>query len=69
MSQKRSPYRKIHHEKRMKLVTNWIEMNHSFQKTVFSDEKSFSLDEPDNWSTWIKSHDGCAYITSKWNYI
>jgi len=38
------PLSKEHREKRIKLATTWIEKSHPWIKTVFTDEKRFSLD-------------------------
>ena len=52
------PLSKFHKECRIKLATQWIETNHPWQRTVFSNEKRFSLDGSDNLGTWTKSeHD------------
>jgi len=33
-------------------VTTWIENYHCWEKTIFSDEKSFTLDGPDDWGSY-----------------
>lgn len=40
---------KIHKEKRIKLVSSWIHKKIEWENCVFTDEKRFSLDGPDNW--------------------
>ena len=37
-----------HKEKRLKLITSWIVDEINFNKVVFSDEKRFNLDGPDD---------------------
>lgn len=46
------PLTKVHKKKRVDLANQWLGSNHNFKKTVFSDEKRFSYDGPDNWQTW-----------------
>jgi hypothetical protein len=42
-----------HKEKRVEIVKGWITENHGWEKTVFTDEKRFSLDGPDDWRTYV----------------
>lgn len=44
---------KSHKEKRVEIATKWITSSHDWSKTIFSDEKRFTLDGPDNWMTYI----------------
>ena len=45
---------------RVKLAKQWLVENHPWEKTIFSDEKWFSFDGPDGWSSFMypneKSH-------------
>ena len=43
---------KAHKERRVEFVKNWIRTNHDWSRTIFSDQKRFRLDGPDNWMTY-----------------
>ena len=38
----------------MATITKWIEDQHCWELTAFSDEKRFSLDRPDDWRSYIR---------------
>ena len=54
------PLTEKHRAERYKLSKEWIETNHPWEITVFSDEKRFNLNGPDHWM---------SYMTNKQDYI
>lgn len=44
---------KKHKDQRNALITKWISNQHPWEKTVFSDEKRFALDGPDDWRSYV----------------
>lgn len=48
---------KKHKEDRLAKVCTWVSENHLWEKTVFTDEKRFSLDGPDDWRTYISKNE------------
>lgn len=45
--------------KRMMLAKIWLVKNHPWETTMFSDEKWFSLDGPDGWSSYMYEDEVC----------
>jgi len=48
---------KIHRERRLQCITQWLPEGDNWTETVFSDETRFSLDVPDSWYTHAKSQE------------
>lgn len=49
---------------RLDFIKNWINHSIDFSKVIFTDEKKFSLDGPDNFYSWIpngKSYQKCQH--------
>lgn len=42
-----------HKRKRVELAKVWIQAQHEWNKTIFTDEKRFNLDGPDSWSSYM----------------
>lgn len=41
-----------HKKNRVQFAEKMVSESHPWDRTVFSDEKKFNMDGPDNWSTW-----------------
>lgn len=48
---------KNHKHRRISIINNWISTNHEWEKTIFSDEKRFSLDGPDDWKSYVRDNE------------
>ncbi len=46
-----------HHEARIKFATDHLENPGVIKKTVFTDEKKFNRDGPDDWRSWMSERD------------
>jgi len=44
----KSPYKKGWNDKK-----NWLTVSHNWNRTIFSDEKRFTLDDSDNWMNYV----------------
>jgi len=54
---KKLPLTKRHKDKRVELARKWISDNLIGKNIVFSDEKRFKCDGPDNWCSWYDPFD------------
>lgn len=54
---KKLPLTKAHKQKRVECARKWIAENLISQNVVFSDEKRFKFDGPDNWCSWFDPFD------------
>lgn len=54
---------KKHKQLRLDVITSWFSNNHPWESTIFTDEKRFTLDGPDNWMTYMPKNS--KYIRQK----
>jgi len=48
------PLKPLGKRKRDDLAKKWLAENHPWERTIFSDEKWFSLDSPDDWRSYVQ---------------
>ena len=51
------PLKPVDKVKRTDLAKKWLAENHNWERTIFSDEKWFSIDGPDDWSSYVKKNE------------
>ena len=49
-------------EKRIEIIKSWIKEGTSFYKVIFSDEKVFSMDGPNNFKSWCQKNETSTRI-------
>ena len=49
--------KKEHKIKRVWSITQWFSEQYNWTKTIFSDEKRFNLDKPDDWATYLSPNE------------
>jgi len=48
------PLKPLDKIRRAEIAKEWLAENHQWERTIFSDEKWFSIDGPDDWRSYIK---------------
>lgn len=54
---------KEHRQRRIETIKQWFLQNQKWSQTVFSDEKRFCLDSPDNWGTYCMAGEDNKRVT------
>ena len=50
------PLKPLDKFKRAELAKSWLSENHQWERTIFSDEKWFSINGPDDWRSYVSGN-------------